>query len=207
MKTPIMETIAQDNSVPTYITVSSSENDSENDGSQLTALIDHSTVLTPQQGNKSGVLTSSPIKHDDKYAPQSIVTVDKQDQNSHREINISDNANQEVTPKEIRIHMQSPTTITITHRDLNNNDQASTKVTSPTQQQATKSSISTRRGCNGTLYRLSPMGRPNNPMQQKSPCHTHNQEQRLLRPSQHGNLRKHRTPKALTTSINTRTVD
>ena len=71
--------------------------------------------------------------------------------------------------------MQSPTTITITHRDLNNNDQARAKTISPTQQQATKSSISTRRGCDGTLYRLSPMGRPNNPMQQKSPCHTHNQ--------------------------------
>ena len=176
--TAITETIAQGNSVPTHITVSSSENDLENDGSQLTAPIDHSTVLTPQQSNKSEALTSSRVTQDAKYTPQNIITIDEQDQNLHREINILENTNQGATSKEIRIHMQSPTTITITHRDLNNNDQDSTKAIPPTQQRTTNTSVSTlatRGRCNGTLYRLSPMGRPNNPMQQKSTCHIHSQ--------------------------------
>ena len=131
--------------------------------------------MTPQQRNKPNALTSPRLTHDAKGVPQNIITVDKQDQDLHREINIPDNTSRGVTSKEIRIHMQSPTTITITHRDLNNNDQAGTEAISPTQQRATKSSVSTRRGCNGTLYRLSPMGRPNNPMQQKSTCHIHSQ--------------------------------
>ena len=46
----------------------------------------------------------------------------------------------------------------------------------PTQQRTTNATISiptTRGKCNSTLYRLSPMGRPNNSMQQKSQCHVH----------------------------------
>ena len=169
MKTPIMETIAQDNSVPTYITVSSSEDDSENDKNQLTAPIHRPTILTPQFRNEPRTTTSPRLPHDAEDVPQDIITIDKQDQDLHRETNISDNTGRRATSREIRINMQSPTTITITHQDLNNNDQASMKTTLPTQQQATKSSISTRRGCDSTLYRLSPMGRPNNPMQQKKP--------------------------------------
>ena len=41
--TPTTETIAQDDSIPSYIAVSSSENGSENDGSRPTAQIDRST--------------------------------------------------------------------------------------------------------------------------------------------------------------------
>ena len=173
--TPIVGTSAQDSSIPKHITVSSSEDGSENDGSQLTAQIDQSTISTPQQENKSKILTSSPTKH---YAPQSIVTVNKQDQSSHQGITISDNAVRGVTPKEIQIHMQSPTTITITHRDLNNNNQASARTITPIQQRTTNATISiptTRGRCNGTLYRLSPIGKSSSPMQQKSPCHTHSQ--------------------------------
>ena len=164
---------AQLNSISTYITVSSSEDDSENDGNQLTAPIHHPTILTPQLSNEPRAPTSPRLLHDAEGVPQDIITIDKLDRDLHRdlhrEINISDNTGRRATSKEIRINMQSPTTITITHRDLNNNDQASTKTISPTQQQATKPSISTRRGCDSTLYRLSPMGRPNNPMQQKKP--------------------------------------
>ena len=166
--------IAQLDSTSTYTTVSSSEDDSENDKNQLTAPVHHPTILTPQLRNKPRALTSPHLPHDAEGVPQDIITINEQDRDLHREINISDNTGRRATSKEIRINMQSPTTITITHRDLNNNDQASAKTISPTQQQATKPSISTRRGCDGTLYRLSPMGRINNPMQQKSPCHTHN---------------------------------
>ena len=40
---------------------------------------------------------------------------------------------------------------------------------------ATISIPATRERCNGTLYRLSPIGKSSSPMQQKSPCHTHSQ--------------------------------
>ena len=72
-------------------------------------------------------------------------------------------------------HTKKIITITITHQDLNNNEQTNTGAILPIQQQTTQSSISTRKGCNGTLYRLSPMGRSNKPLQQKSTCHTHSQ--------------------------------
>ena len=113
--TPTTEAIAQNDSTPSDIAVSSSENGSINDGSRLTARIDRSTKLTPQRGDKSGVITSLPTKHYAKYAPQNVITINKQDQNSHPGVTISDNTSQGVTPKEIQIHMQSPTTITITH--------------------------------------------------------------------------------------------
>ena len=166
---PIATAIAQLESISTYILVSSSEDDSENDKNQLTAPVHHPTILTPQLRNEQRAPTSPLLPHDAEDVPQDVITIDKQDRDLHREINILDNTGRRATSREIRINIQSPTTITITHRDLNNNDQARAKTISPTQQQATKSSISTRRGCDSTLYRLSPMGRPNNPMQQKKP--------------------------------------
>ena len=66
-------------------------------------------------------------------------------------------------------------TITITHQDLNNNEQTHTEAIQPTLQHPTQSSISTRTGCSGTLYRLSPLGKSNKPLQQRSSCQTHTQ--------------------------------
>ena len=76
---PITKDIAQDASVPALITISSSEDGSENDGDQPTAQVDWSKISTPQQKNKSGVHISTLTENDTKKTSQSIITINKQD--------------------------------------------------------------------------------------------------------------------------------
>ena len=108
-----------------------------------------------------------------------------------------ENTDQNITPNEIRITTQNPTTITIiskctnvpqqdnsaqllhktsAHRDSNNNVQANLRATIPTQCQESNvptSQAATRGRCDGTLHRLAPMGQSNSPIHQTSPCRTH----------------------------------
>ena len=69
-----------------------------------------------------------------------------------------------------------PGQTTITHRDLNNNNQVNTRAVTPTKQRTPSAPISqttTRGKCDGTLYRLTPLGKSNSPIHQMSPFHIH----------------------------------
>ena len=94
-------------------------------------------------------------------------------------------------------HSKKIITITITHQDLNNNEQPNTGTVHSTQQHNTHSPISTRKGCHGTLYRLSPLGRSNKPLQQKSICRTHGQSTPLTAADSAWELMQTRDPQGV----------
>ena len=133
---------------------------------------------------------------------QDADTINKRDWSLHQEITILENINPTKIPNRIRITTQNSAMITIIpqcsnitqqdntvqplqseqkaskERDRNNNVQANLRTTTPTQREesSTPTIHTTSRGtCNGTIYRLTPMGKSNHPVHQAGPCHTHPQ--------------------------------
>lgn len=117
---------------------------------------------------------------------QDADTINKRDWSLHQEITILENINPTKIPNRIRITTQNSAMITIIpqcsnitqqdntvqplqseqkaskERDRNNNVQANLRTTTPTQREesSTPTIHTTSRGtCNGTIYRLTPMGK------------------------------------------------
>ena len=196
-ETPIIENTTHVAPAPTIITIRSSEDGSENDREEITIREDQSEVSNPHLKHKTGEQPPTLAGNNTDKKSQDAITIDRRDQSSHQGITILENTDQNVTPNEIRITTQNPTTITIVskytnvpeqddstqplhktsaHRDSNNNVQANFRPIIPTQQQESNvptSQAATRGRCDDTLHRLAPMGQSNSQIHQTSPCRTH----------------------------------
>ena len=100
-KTSITENITQDDPVPTIITISSSEDGSENNVEQPTVQKNQSKISKPHQKSKPSIQVPTFVVDNTNVTPQNNITIDKRDGSSHNRITISENTTQVMTPKEI----------------------------------------------------------------------------------------------------------
>ena len=82
---------------------------------QRTDIIQPLTVVRGKhhQDNQPGTQVPTFVVDDTNVTLQDDITINKRERSSHNKITISENTTQMITPKEIRITTQTPTTITI----------------------------------------------------------------------------------------------
>ena len=195
---------------PAVITITSSENSSEEEIEVMATPSDNPGNKYPQSQNKakkqSFITTYITLQHTNKISERDP-SEQQADETSKDNIPIE-------TPNAIRLSTQTSAETTIIpqgpnnaqqrtnddptqqgqttelERDLNNNSLREVKPNTSAQQreQDMLTNHATTRGtCNGTIYRLTPMGKSNHPVHQEGPCRTHLQD-RGLNPTQVDNV-------------------
>ena len=192
------DTVSHNTHAPTITTITSSEDSSDDGVKEITIQDKNSTGTHPHRGQTTGVQISKATGNATIRTSQDTDTANKWDQSTHQEI--LENKNPTKTPSRIRITTQNSAKITIVpqrpnitqqdntanptqpkqeaskNRDLNNNVQANVETNTPIQcPNSNTPTVSTKTcsTCDGTIYRLTPMGKSNRPIHQTGPCHTH----------------------------------